>query len=146
MNASPFIHAEADLVAALGLARAVVRTVRTERLTRGTHWNQTANEVRYSAEGRTLLFSILKAEPEKNPPGPPGEAEPLPPPARRADLLCAKIPRNRRIVLATLDGEPMRVRVRDSARILPGMTLTCTHVQADLWELSQPLPRSRGRW
>ena len=133
-------------MAELGLARALVRTVRTEQLTRGTHWNQQANEVRYSAEGRTLLFSILKAQPEKNSPAAPDEPAPTPATARRAELVCAKIPRNRRIIFATLGAETLRVRVRDNTNILPGMKLTCTHLQADLWELSQPLPRSRGRW
>lgn len=148
MNASPFTHAEADLVAALGLARAVVRTVRSEQLTRGTHWHTIAGEVRYSDEGRTLLFSILKAEPQKNlaeirpDPG----AEPAEPGGPR-ELVCVRTyTMNRRIVQARLGDEIVRVRVKDSAKLIEGMTMRCSHVQADMWELVQPLPRWRGKW
>jgi hypothetical protein len=146
---APFPHAETEIVATLGLARAVVRDVRSDHLTRGTHWQHVAGAVCYSDEGRTLLFNLLKAEPQKNSAeiGPAEIAPPAaPPPPAKQSLVCTRTPRNRRIVFAKLGGELMRVRVRDSANILPGMTLLCAHVQADLWELAQPLPRARGRW
>jgi hypothetical protein len=148
LNAPTFIHAEADLVAALGLARALVRDVRTEQLTRGTHWQHVAGAVRYSDEGRDRLHLILKAEPQKNLaeiPAEPG-AEPAEPSGLR-ELVCLRTyTMNRRIVQAQLGEEIVRVRVKDSAKLTAGMVMRCTHVQADMWELAQPLPRWRGKW
>lgn len=40
----------------------------------------------------------------------------------------------------------VRVRVRDNAKFVHGMEMTCRHVQSDLWELVGRGPRYRGRW
>jgi hypothetical protein len=60
MSGHVFTHSEADLVRSLGLNAKDIRAVRTAALTRGTHWQHVAGEVRYSADGRTILLSSLK--------------------------------------------------------------------------------------
>jgi hypothetical protein len=80
-------------------------------------------------------------------------ASPTPPdlgpprPGDQRELVCVRTyPLNRRIVLATLGTAEVRVRLRDSANLRPGMRLTCRFLQADLWELATRCPRFPGKW
>ncbi len=148
MTAEEFTLPEAEIVTSLGLARALVREVRGADLIRGQDWQHVQGTVRYSTAGRDRLLARLNVVlTKKKSEGADASVHPLAPePGDHRELICEKKPRNRRIVFARLGDALVRVRVKDSTRILPGMTLRCAFVQADLWELAQPLPRSRGRW
>ena len=53
--------------------------------------------------------------------------------------------RNRRIILARYqDRADARVRVKDSGKLRAGMTLRCSYIEGDLWEIAQRLPRWPG--
>ena len=52
---------------------------------------------------------------------------------------------NHRIVAGHINQEPVRVRVRSSAKLRPGMVLRCALVEADLYELAERLPRWAGK-
>ena len=153
MIPSRFVHSEAALVKSLGLARKKISSLRGSGLVRGTDWANDGGEVRYSADGLARLLGLLGLEPSAPAELPPAEdlAPKDPAPSGAADapreLVCVRTyPLNRRIVQAR-DGELLlRVRVRDSAHITPGMTLSCSHVSADLWELATRLPRWKGKW
>jgi len=71
-------------------------------------------------------------------------------------LVVRRLTKNRRILLAEATdaalapkgvryrGEGiglLRVQVRDNRRFSVGMAIPCRHVQADLWEMTGPLPR-----
>jgi hypothetical protein len=166
MSAALFPHAEGELIAALGLAPKRVRGLRAGQLTRGTDWTHVGGQVRYSAAGRDKLRSLLKIDPEPLPtiedlapkkieedplPNPPAAPAPFPAaaepsPGDERELVCVKICMNKAIVLATFGDKRVRVRVRDSANITPGLKMKCLLIDADLWQLSQRLPRWRGKW
>ena len=61
-------------------------------------------------------------------------------------LVCAKLPRNRRIILARHSGALVRVRVKDSQNFRIGMELPARHVRDDLWQLEGKCPRYPGRF
>lgn len=66
----------------------------------------------------------------------PGDVHPL--------LVLRTYARNRRIILASHAGGEARVRVKDSRKLRPGMSLKCSYIGGDLWELAQRLPRWPG--
>ena len=62
------------------------------------------------------------------------------------DIELVRLYPNRRIVGGRLDGEVVRIRVKDNRNFRRGMILPCRHVQADLWECTRRSPRRRGKW
>lgn len=156
-----YVHAEADLTSELGLARADVREVRSTQLEREIDWKHVRGAVRYTASGWAKLRSLLKisvgatpAAPDlapKNsdelaPPVPAAAAPPAPTAGEVRELVMVRTWRNPRIVQARLGAVLVRVRVRDNAKLTVGMVMRCALVDADLWELAQPLPKRRGKW
>lgn len=101
----------------------------------------------------TPLAAAVASTPE--PAAEPGHApaaEPVPPVGtlQRADVhelvVVRLFARNRRIILARYqDREDARVRVKDSRKLRAGMTLRCSYIEGDLWEIAQRLPRWPGR-
>lgn len=152
-----FEHSEGDLTAQLGLARGVVRAVRSESLEQGTDWKHVRGAVRYSEAGWAKLLLLLKiSAPAARPPTPAAAPEiaggiatvtQLFPGAQR-QLVVAKIYKaNPRIVCATFARpHDARVRVKSSANLVPGMAMACAWIEGDLWQLAQRLPRWRGKW
>jgi hypothetical protein len=85
-------------------------------------------------------YSAPKKSPNRFPPR-------RPPPPRPGDpnSSCLRTyARNRRIILASHAGAEARVRVKDSRKLRPGMSLKCSYIGGDLWELAQRLPRWPG--
>jgi len=58
----------------------------------------------------------------------------------------AKVTRNPRILMATVDGREVRVRVRKSLNFVPGMPMDVIYEKNDLWAYVGRLPRWRGRY
>lgn len=154
-------HAEQEMAAALGLAHTTLKAQRREVLKRGEDWELVKNCVHYTGAGRAKVLAALKiSDPEGDAPPPPAAApEPDSPPnnppekiapgipGAMAVLICTKACHpNHRMVLATLEGKPQRVRVRDNQHFIAGMKMECRFVQDNLWDLAQRLPRWRGRW
>lgn len=93
-------------------------------------------------------YSAPKNSPDPAPPAAAPGAAPGPLVAGAVhDLTVLRTyPRNRRIILATLAGAlEARVRVKDSRKLRPGMSLKCSYIGGDLWELAQRLPRWPGQ-
>lgn len=144
-----FAHAEADLVKTLGLSADALKATR-KKLKRGADWDVVRGFIRYSSDGRSKLFLALKIPAAGEPAPTPDEKKetdgPLQPGARR-ELVCVRtFALNKRIVYAKFGDAPQRVRLKDSANLRPGMTMTCALVRDDLWELAQRLPRWPGKW
>jgi hypothetical protein len=57
-----------------------------------------------------------------------------------------KIPLNPRLVFGEWMGEPVRVRVPDSKKFVPGMQMRCRKIEGDLYELVGRGPRYKGKW
>lgn len=192
MSAERFPHAEAELVANLGLARKRVREVRASTLVRGDDWSHTGGQVRYSDTGQKKLLDALRVSGD----GAPRPPDPAPALQSAGDLAPKKIEKavlsgvavsgadfgvpaaelaqqratdataalqaptigeirelvmvrtypNRNIVQATHAGGHVRVRLKDSGKMIPGMVMKCAFVGNGLWRLAQPLPRWRGKW
>lgn len=65
----------------------------------------------------------------------------------RHELVVAKIYLNNpRIVQARFGRVLVRVRVKDSENLTPGLAMQCTWIEADLWQLATRLPRWKGKW
>lgn len=158
-------YGEERLAARLGVSRELLRTFRDENLTEGQQWTMAGREVAYSEAGVRMLLTHLGARlREKRPQGPGGlTIQGLLEEARLEDateavdekkaagpvedeLTVQALTRNGQIVMATRGEELVRVRVRESRHFVPGMRMTCRHLQADLWELVGRCPRFRGRW
>lgn len=82
-----------------------------------------------------------------------------------AVLVVNRLTKNRRILLAVLEEswvsehgfeffhkmglDPrgrMRVRVKNTGKFIKGMAVECRHVEQDLWECTQRMPRWKGRY
>lgn len=70
-----------------------------------------------------------------------------PEPGALHELLVLRVyTRNHRIVLAQFGDQEARIRVRDNSKLAPGMTVQCSYVERDLWDIAQRLPRWKGKW
>lgn len=163
MTAADFTIPEGRLAEALGVPRKTVKTVRADALTQGDDWEYiNGGTVHYSRGGVTRTLSHLGIPPEKIASLLP--AAPEPPPAAPADLAANEPPPldltepkafdititrrftvNHRLVEGTLDGRTVRVRVKDSQKLRPGMALRCHRVDVDLYQLAERLPRWPGK-
>lgn len=164
MSEEPNQLGEAELSEQLGVNRAQLRTVRTTDLERGSDWNHVAGAIQYTKAGLEKVLRLLKISrpappaPAAPPPAehsapknPPEAGTPAAPPAPPApgdvrELVMLQTFHNPRIVLARLGDAEVRVRVKDSAKLIRGMKMKCRLLQGDLWSLAQPLPRRRGKW
>lgn len=158
--ADSFCHVESELAETLGLAQSVLKAQRASLpLVRGTDWQLVRNRVCYTREAREKILSGLQvvslpaaAGPEKSAIG--GPAASLAPLEQfrpdLAALVCVKLPRNRRILLARLAGGAphalVRVRVKDSGKFTPGMELQARHLAADLYQFEGHAPRWTGKY
>jgi hypothetical protein len=62
------------------------------------------------------------------------------------DVVAKKIPANPHLVLGEWMGQPVRVRVKDSKKFVPGMRMKCRLVEGDIMALVGRGPRFKGRW
>jgi hypothetical protein len=62
------------------------------------------------------------------------------------EVVTKKIPANPYIVLGEWFGNPVRVRVPDSKKFVPGMRLKCRLVEGDVMALVGRGPRFKGKW
>lgn len=160
MSADRFPHAEGELVSRLGLARKRVRDVRASLLVRGDDWNHIGGAVRYSEAGQKKLLGALSIPEAIETVAPPAEdlapkksEEPsgAPPPAAAPgpgaaeDLIVTRKFLNRAIVQARFGKTLMRVRVKDSRKLVPGMFIRCQLIEKDLWKMIERLPRFPGK-
>lgn len=80
-------------------------------------------------------------------PSAPAEEEPLA--LEAPEVVEVRVTRcyahNRRLVAGELDGKAVRVRVRTNGKLRPGMVLRCALVEADLYTLTERLPRWPGK-
>ncbi len=166
MSADRFPHAESELVSRLGLARKRVRDVRAAALVRGDDWTHTGGMVRYSEEGQKKLLAALSVPPDgaavpppAAPAAPaaapehlapkkteePAPAEGEPKPGDAHELVVTKKFLNRAIVQARFGKTLVRVRVKDSRKLVSGMFIRCQHIEKDLWKMTERLPRFPGK-
>lgn len=165
---------ETHLPIHLGVNRDDLRHLRKKLLAEGTDFRRFENRIELSLSGVEKLEAHLKLPPpavEDVQPSGPASTPPLPlapkksaPPAAQDDAMVvllvwrANLP-NRRIVEAYKKGanpaqrkNVLRVRVRDATRFSrfdntgQPMTMTCRHIQADLYEFVGPVPKHRGRY
>lgn len=160
-NPTPFLHVESELAELLGVAQDVLKAQRKALLlTRGADWDLVKNAVTYTeAAAKKILAALQAGSPPAEPAavdpatiGEPAEPPALPEKAAPAivDALCAKLPRNRRIIIARLgagrEAPLVRVRVKDSSNFRVGMELKARHLAADLYELEGKAPRFPGKF
>jgi len=62
------------------------------------------------------------------------------------DVVAKKIPANPHLILGEWMGQPVRVRVKDSKKFVPGMRMKCRLVEGDIMALVGRGPRFKGRW
>jgi hypothetical protein len=62
------------------------------------------------------------------------------------EVVTKKIPMNPRLVLGEWLGQPVRVRVPDSKKFVPGMRMKCRLVEGDVMALVGRGPRFKGKW
>lgn len=121
-------------------------------------------EAAFNEAGRTILgdslAAILPPPPDSaaNPPPPSSPAVPTaataPDPEPPLDLTAPGVveitvvrtfPTNRHIIAGLMADQAVRVRVKSSEKLRPGMVLRCAHIAEDLYELAERLPRFIGR-
>lgn len=166
MKTSPFAVLEQDVAASFGVPQKKIAAVRVGGLVRGADWQHAGGAVRYSEEGLAKLYAALKVPPAADHSAPNGQ-DPAPAgapetsPAESASTALVRLPlqagdvhelvvtrtfaHNRRIIDAVRGTTIVRVRVNDSVKLRPGMTLKCAFLQGDLWELAERLPRWPGK-
>lgn len=148
-----FTTKESTLARTMGIPRGALRTARA-KLLEGTDWKLIQNTVLYSENGMKRLERVLtgqsmspgaekKGMAAKEPSKP--LVEPPATPEEKKGVVTA-LTRNRQILMAEIDGETCRVRVRSSENFVAGMQLTVQHIDEDLYEFTGRCPRSRGRW
>lgn len=133
----PFV--EADLPAQLGCSREKLAALRNDLLTRNRDFTFHKGRVCLSTFGLTRVLDALGlpemiALPEKPAPGP---------------VTFAVHPRktlHRQILLATDGQRVVRVRVHSKENFRPGMKVTCTLIEGDLYQLVGRCPRSPGKY
>lgn len=174
VTSSQFVHAEAELVAQLGVPAEKIRAVRLAQLgARGGAWELVGGLVRLTNDGRARLLSALSvpAAPDSATNTPQAPAAPIEAEKNRADyeafwqgavpptpagalaigaereLTCVKTVRNRRMIEArTEDGAVAWVRVKDNHNFRPGMKLPARFLGNGQWELARRCPRHPGKW
>lgn len=173
VGVSPFVHPERDLATMLGVSQDDVKARRQAlQLTRGADWDLVKNVVTYTEAGAKKILEALSVAPSAGGAEPPAAADLAPntppavpdpaaaearatawPPAAAGDvvdLICAKLPRNQRIILARAADAPrgsfVRVRVKDSSKFTVGMELKARHLSEDLYQLEGHGPRFSGKY
>lgn len=164
MAATEFPYWESIIPTRIGVPRATARAARKHPsgLIEGKHWAVVGNKICWSEQGVISLIDWaqkatgtdegLEPVPQKNgaPEEPQQAAEPVldePPTEKPVHWVrVLKLVRNYHIILATHEGQMIRIRVRDNAKFVPGMEVPVRHLQKDLYELAGRNPRWRGKW
>jgi len=138
---------EADAAGMLGISRGTMRTLLEHHAKPGDTWREGRRIfVRVEAvEGLRGAVAALVSPEEKNAAAAPLCAEP----EGACELVVARVPMNRKIVLAKNEaGAEMRVRVHSNVNFLPGMRLRARRDPnyEDVYVLEGRSPRYRGRW
>lgn len=153
---------EAAVASALGLTREEVRQIRRERLERGEDWQIEDGSVMWArsaldrvadfgmaaksaAPTLEALYALVSAAAEQM-----AKSAEIPPKARPAKACARLLPLTRRYpnprLVEVRDGSMLlRVRVRSSRLLLPGMLLPVEPDGHGGW-LCRRLPRRRGKW
>jgi hypothetical protein len=136
---------EAEFASASGLDLERIRMARKKELADGL-WKKNGREVLLSAAGRAELVRILADEDAASAAKKKAAADFDAAMDRDFEVVVKKIPMNPRIVFGEWMGEPVRVRVPDSTRFIPGMKLRARLIERDLYVLVGRGPRFKGRW
>lgn len=161
-----FTRRESHVAGQCGISRDTIREMRGRLLTQGEHWENVRNRVMLSEEGVQLIAQALRLGTEiapqrrdaariedasrlLGPPGDPGLTH-----QREVILKAWHSPKNTMILEAYRRGtDPniraniVRVQVRSNVNFVKHMEVPARLVQEpDLYELTRPCPRDRGRW
>lgn len=133
----PITLSEPDFCSRYGLEREELKAIRKESLEKDIDWTWTPGEaVKLSRTGLEKLSKLLGIQISEI----------------KEKGCIAKIkmasPTNRKLLIADLDGEEIRIRVQTNARFVPGMNLK---VKKDpnglpIYYADQPLPRFKGKY
>lgn len=172
MTADQFTVSEKRLAEALGLSRATVKDVRANTLEKNSDWIYLdTGAVHFSRTGieRTLAHLGIPAEkialllpaparqvasapladlpPSPSPDLPPNEPAALDLSAPNVEEVSVTrcFSMNKHIIAGVIGERPVRVRVKSSLKLRPGMVLRCTLESGDLYELAERLPRWPGK-
>lgn len=161
---SPFVHVERELASLLGVSQDAVKDQRQAlQLTRGADWELVKGAVTYTDPAAKKILMTLRVSyapgtpapdlaPNNEPDAPPagGDDVPAGEDAEVVQLVCVKLPRNRRIILARLAADKqapiVRVRVKDSGNFTIGMDLPAKKIGEDLYVLDGRRPRFPGKF
>jgi hypothetical protein len=141
---------EADLAERLGVATKHLRDYRLEHFKPDAgFWKKEGRQILLSAEAvevltREFAYSVRDILPEakKSP-----LAEILEPGTDELfEVVAKRIPANPYIVLGEWFGNPVRVRVPNSKKFVPGMRMKCRLVEGDVFALVGRGPRFKGKW
>jgi hypothetical protein len=157
-SSSVFV-AENRLPVRFGLPRSLIRKARKE-FARDIDWKIVSNRVVWDsrclqklAERVSQLAQEARPVAGKGPDSlktvrPVSEAysAPLLSEPEEVSAVVVSRPLNRRIVVAMLGVEIVRIRVRDNSHFMKGMECQVRRVEGDIYELCGRAPRYRGKW
>jgi hypothetical protein len=137
VNTEPITLTEPDFCARYGLDREDIKQIRKESLVKDEDWSWTPGEaVKLSRTGLEKLSSLLGIQITEI--------------KEKGSIAKIKLasPTNRKLLIADLEGEEIRIRVQTNARFVPGMNLK---VKKDpnglpIYYADQPLPRFKGKY
>lgn len=133
------------LATALGRPRTALAEMRGQFLLEGTDWARAARVVCLTESAAIKLAERLGLS-AADVPALYGEQKPAAPVRVWAFTVHNATLTNKHIVLATDGPNIFRVRVKSNVNFRKGMAISCTHVQADLFELHGNCPRFPGKY
>jgi hypothetical protein len=139
-----FEHAEKALSQATGIRRHAFKEVRRE-LKEGLDWAMEGGKVMFSTIGMQKALRILSPVGEDETEGPALVAKPLEAPPATVQALVWGFPKNTRIMDGLLEGERIRIRVKDRTNFRREMLVPVRQVEGTLYEFAGRYPRRPGR-
>jgi hypothetical protein len=145
--------------ACFGLTKDVLRVFRQEQLADGSDFITHKKRIYWTAAAVQKLQDSLGLPPSKKTAPAPQRSIPLDPAPVKATLtelqvVRADLPNSHMLIACALDDDhlrptaPFRVRVRDTKNFVRGMLIPVQVVAGyqDLFDLTRPTPRQKGRW
>lgn len=150
---------ESRLSGRFGIPRSLIRRARKE-FTRGIDWQVKSNRVLWHVRClKKLAERVSQLAQEARPidgegsdslktvrPVSEAYSAPLLSEPEEVSAVVVSRPLNRRIVVAMLGVEIVRIRVRDNSHFMKGMECQVRRVEGDIYELCGRAPRYRGKW
>ena len=146
-----YIIEEQKVATETGIPRDVLKKFRAEELTRDEDFALVCKSIKYSNAGLAKIrtkFSLPVEMPEKEKsPALPGK-EVDGGPVQCMAVVIKTYTLNTRIMDAALpDGKTVRIRVKDNKNFVPKMEVPVRPTpNPQIWELTRPCPRWRGKW